>query len=183
MRHVMRRSILALTFACLTIGADAAALDPALQAKVNARMQAIRAWAADPVVVRAVKDANAAAPAEESAMTQEKWAALSVLDPLVRGFTKNEAAALLKGKRTDEMAELFVSGARGTKVAFLTKPTNWSHKGMPKHEVPMSGKTWQGEPAMDESTGLQTIQVAVPVMDGGKPIGSLVVGLALSKLR
>jgi len=46
----------------------------------------------------------------------------------------------------------------------------------------MTGKTWQGQPEVDESTGLQQVQVAVPILDGGKPIGSLVVGLSLTKL-
>jgi hypothetical protein len=35
---------------------------------------------------------------------------------------------------------------------------------------------------MDESTGLITVQVAVPVLDGGKAVGSIVVGLTVSKL-
>ena len=71
----------------------------------------------------------------------------------------------------------------GTKAAFLSKTTGWSHKGKPKHDLPMSGKSWQGPVEVDESTGLQQVQVAVPVLDGGKPVGSLVVGLSLSKLR
>lgn len=160
-----------------------AGVDAALQAKVQARMPAIRAMAADPAVVQAVKAANATPPAEYASMTQEKWAGLSVLDPVVRAFTKNTAAAALKATRTDEMAEVFVSAANGCKVAFLSKPTNWSHRGMPKHQVPMSGKTWEGQPETDESTGTITVQVGMPVIDGGKPIGSLVVGLAVSKLK
>ncbi len=183
MRHMTRLSLLAAMFAGLTITVHGAGIDPALQAKINARVQAIKTWAADPAVVRAVRELNATTPPEHAAMTQDKWAALSVLDPFVRAFTRNEAATMLKSKRTDEVAEAFVSSARGSKVAFLSKPTNWSHKGKPKHEVPMTGKTWQGDVEVDESTGMQQIQVAVPVMDGGKPIGSLVVGLALSKLR
>jgi hypothetical protein len=69
------------------------------------------------------------------------------------------------------------------KVAFLSKTTSWSHKGKAKHDVPMAGKTWQGTIEVDKSTGQQQIQIAVPVLDGGKPIGSLVVGLAVAKLR
>ena len=116
-------------------------------------------------------------------MTQEKWANLTVLDPLVRTFTKNEAAHFLKSKQTPEVSEAFVSCASGTKVAFLSKTTNWSHRGKPKHDVPMGGKMWQGPIEVDETTGVQQVQVAVPVLEGGKPIGSLVVGLAVSKLR
>jgi hypothetical protein len=80
------------------------------------------------------------------------------------------------------VSEAFVSGADGGKVAFLGKTSNWSHKGKPKHDQPMSGKTWQGQVEVDESSGLQQVQVAVPVLDGGKPIGSLVVGLSVGKL-
>jgi len=67
-------------------------------------------------------------------------------------------------------------------VAFLAKTTNWCHKGKPKFDVPMTDKTWQGPVEVDESTGVQQVQLGVPVLDGGKPIGVLVVGISLSKL-
>jgi hypothetical protein len=157
-------------------------LDPAVQAKVDAQVKVIEAWASDPAIVAAVKSQNASPSADVAAMTQEKWATLSVLDPAVRGFAKNDAAAVLKAKKTDAISEAFVSSADGKKVAFIAKTTSFSHKGKPKHDVPMTGKTWQGTVEVDESTGVQQLQVAVPVMDGGKAIGSLVVGLSLSKL-
>jgi hypothetical protein len=59
---------------------------------------------------------------------------------------------------------------------------SWSHKGDPKHEQPMTGKIWQGPVESDKATGLDQIQVSVPVLDGDKPIGSLVVGLSVSQL-
>jgi hypothetical protein len=157
-------------------------LDPAVQAKVDAQVKAIQAWASDPAIVAAVKSQNASEPADIAAMTQDKWAPLSVLDPAVRAFAKNNAATLLKAKKTDAITEAFVSSADGKKVAFLSKTTSFSHKGKPKHDVPMTGKTWQGAVEVDESTGVQQLQVAVPVMDDGKAIGSLVVGLSLSKI-
>lgn len=162
--------------------ASAADLDPALQGKVDAKVKEIRSWAAIPAVVDAVKAHNAAKSPEAAAMDQAKWAGLSVIDPFVRSLTKNPAAEVLKAKKGEVVSEAFVSGADGSKVAFLGKPTNWSHKGKPKHDQPMSGKSWQGPVEIDESSGLQQLQVAVPVIDGGKPIGSLVVGLSVGKL-
>lgn len=178
-------TLLSVAAAFLLVGSVARAqgTDPVLQAKIDARMAVVKAMAADPVVVQAVKTTNATARPEYADMTQEKWAGLSVLDPLVRPFTQNDVAKVLKTKKVDEMSEAFVSAASGVKVGFLSKPTNWSHKGKPKHDVPMTGRAWQGVMEMDESTGMQQIQVSVPVLDGGKPIGSLVVGLAISKLR
>ena len=159
-----------------------AALDAPLQAKVAAMTKQVQTWAADPVVVNAVKAHNTSPPADSAAMTQDKWKTLPILDPFVRGFSKNEAGTFLKGKKTEAVSEAFLSGADGNKVAFLAKPSSWCHKGKAKHDDPMAGKTWQGDVEVDESTGLQQVQVAVPVLDGGKPIGSLVVGLSLAKL-
>ena len=157
-------------------------LDPAVQAKVDGQVKAIQTWASDPVLVKAVKAQNAALPADYAAMTQEKWKTLSILDPFVRAFNKNEAGVFLKSKKTEAISEGFVSDAAGLKVAFLAKTSAWSHKGKPKHDVPMTGKTWQGPVEVDESSGVQQVQVAVPVVDEGKPVGSVVVGLSLSKL-
>jgi hypothetical protein len=169
----------------LAVGAHltfADALDPAVQAKVDAKLKEIQVWAAEPAIVNAVKAHNASVPAESAAMTQDKWKTLPILDPFIRAFSKNAAGEFLKSKKGEVVSEAFLSGAEGLKVAFLAKTTNWSHKGKVKHDVPMSGKTWQGAVELDESTGVQQLQVGVPVLDGGKPIGSLVVGLSLAKL-
>ncbi len=166
-----------------TLTSPAQALDAAVQAKVDAKLVEVKAWASDPAIVNAVKAQNANLPADYAAITQEKWKAFTVLDPFVRSFTKNPAGTFLKEKKGDIVTEAFVSDAAGLKVAFLSKPSGWSHKGNPKHDKPMSGQTWQGPVEVDESTGLQQIQVAVPVLDDGKPIGSLVAGLSLSKLK
>ena len=167
---------------CLSQMASAAALEPALQAKVTAKIKEVQTWAADPAIVGAVKAYNSGKAPEAASMDQTKWGNTSVIDPFVRGLTKNPAAEVLKAKKGDVVSEAFVSGADGGKVAFLGKPTNWTHKGKPKHEQPMTGKPWQGDVEVDESSGLQQLQVAVPVLDGGKPIGSLVVGLSIGKL-
>ena len=170
------------TFALLP-GIRAEELDATTQTKVDAKVKQVETLAADPVVIKSVKAQNSSMPADCAALDQDKWKTLGVLDPLVRGFSKNEAGTLLKSKKAADISEAFISAANGTKVAFLNKPTNWSHKGKPKHEVPMTGKTWQGAVEVDDSTGLRQVQVSVPVLDDGKPIGSLVVGLDLSKLK
>ena len=173
--------LVATALACAPL-AGAADLDAAQQGKVDAKVKEIQLWAATPAIVDAVKAYNSGKSPEAAAMDQTKWAGLSVIDPFVRNLTKNPAAELLKTKKGEVVSEAFVSGADGGKVAFLGKPTNWSHKGKPKHEQPMSGKNWQGPVEIDESSGLQQVQVAVPVVDGGKPIGSLVVGLSIGKI-
>ena len=160
-----------------------AEIEPAIQAKIDAEIVAAKSLAADATIVAAVKAHNAAPASEAQAMTQEKWKTLTLLDPFVRSFSKNPTADVLKTKKSTLVSEAFLSGVDGRKVAFLTKTSSWSHKGKPKHDQPMQGKTWQGEIEVDESTGLQQVQIAVPVLDGGQPIGSLVVGLSVTKMR
>jgi len=162
--------------------AFAQSLSPEAKSKVDAITVQLKSWASDPQVVAAVKDHNANPPAEYGGMTNEAWKSLTVLDPKVRAFTKNAVAEFLKSKKVAAVTEAFVSGADGTKVAFLAKTTYWNHKGKPKHDVPMTGKTWIGPVEVDESTGQQQVQVSVPVLDGSKPVGSLVVGLAIAQL-
>jgi hypothetical protein len=166
----------------LFAGAARAEVDAALKPKVDAAVTQAKAWAADPTVVAAVKAANATPTDEAKAMTQEKWKSLPVLDTFVRSFTKNEAGSKLKTFKTDAVTEAFLSSADGKKVAFLNKPSNWSHAGKAKHDKPMAGESWIGEVEVDESTGQQQIQVSVPVLDGDKAIGSFCVGFSVSKL-
>jgi hypothetical protein len=162
--------------------AGAAAASPELAAKIEAKLGSVRWMSTDPKVVAAVRAYNEAPPAETAGMTQERWKSLQVLDPLVRNLSKNPLAEYLKSRRDAAISELFVSGADGTKVALFSKTTSWSHKGKEKHEVPMKGKTWIGPTEVDESSGREQVQVALPVLDGGKPIGSIVIGFAVAKL-
>jgi hypothetical protein len=177
------KTIALLSALCLSSLLSASTLEPAFQAKVDARIKTIQAWGSDPILVSAVKAQNASLPGDLASMTQDKWKAASVLDPVVRALTKNPVAEFLKKQKDEGVAEAFVSDANGCKVGFLGKPTSWSHKGKAKHDDPMANKTWQGDVELDESTGLQQVQIAVPILDGTKPIGSLVVGLAISKLK
>lgn len=177
-----RRVILSMVvFFSLALAGFGQTLPPEIKAKAEAEIQKLKVFETDPEVVAAVRAHNSAADQKE--MTNEKWKSLSVLDPVVRSFSKNALAEHLRSKKDDTVSELFVSGADGCKVAFLAKTTYWSHKGKAKHEVPMTGKVYVGAVEVDESTGQQQFQVGLPVLDGGKAIGSIVVGLRVASLR
>jgi hypothetical protein len=158
-------------------------LTPEQASALAKEVEYVKQVAADPKIVEAVKAINSSPLADYKDMNQDKWKELPILDPKVRYFSKTPAAEILKTKKKEEISEMFVNAADGSKVAFLAKTSNWSHKGKPKHDDPMSGKTWQGKIEVDDSTGLKSIQVAVPVMDGSTPIGSLVSGFSLTKLK
>ena len=163
-------------------GSAAESLSSAIQAKLDEKVKVIQEWAISPVIVKAVLQRNSTPLTEVASMNQEQWKTVSMLNPVIKLFTKNEAADFLKTKKDVAVTEAFLSAADGTKIAFLSKTTNWSHSGKPKHDQAMAGKTWQGSVEVDESTGAQQIQLSVPVLSEGKPVGSLVVGFSLSKL-
>lgn len=169
--------------AFLATNAFAESLTPEQATALKAKVEELKKLASDPKLVDAVKAVNTMALPDYKEMTQDKWKDLPVLDPKVRYFSKNPAGEFLKSKKNEMVTEMFVNAADGTKVAFLSKTSNWSHKGKPKHDQPMAGKDWEGSIEMDESTGLKSVQVSVPVVDGGKNIGSLVVGYSVTKLK
>lgn len=161
------------------VGVSAEALPSDLQPKLDAKVAALKAWSTEPTIVNAVKAHNAK---PEATYTNDSWKTLTVLDPAVRAFQTNAVAKWIKDHKDASASEAFVSGADGAKVAFLTKPSSWNHAGKAKHDKPMSGKNWQGDVEVDASTGARQVQVAVPVLDGGKAIGSIVVGFSVAKL-
>jgi len=64
------------------------------------------------------------------------------------------------------------------------KTGSYIRKGSAKFDVPFaSGKSWQGKPELDDSGKVYEIQISVPVLSEGKPIGVLVVELNGTKLE
>ena len=164
------------------VGCSALSLTNEQSAKIAEQLKLLQVLGSDPKVVEAVKEANTNPPAQYKSMTQETWKGLSILSPEIKFFTANDLAVYLKTKRTLYISEMFISAANGNKVAFFAKTTGWNHSGKPKHDIPMKGKTWIGDPEQDESTGKIQVQISFPILDGKKPIGSMVIGLDLSKL-
>lgn len=180
-----RRLLSLLWFIVLLAGSlSVAQAPPELQAKLTAELITLEVDSADAQVVSAVKAYDSTpASADAKAMTNEKWHQLTLFDPFVRTVGKNSLSEHLKSMCNDEIIKIFVNGSDGGKVGFNAKTEHWTHKGMPKHEVPMQGKTWIGTVKLDDSTGMQMIQVGLPVMSAGKPVGSIVFGLRADKLR
>jgi hypothetical protein len=157
---------------------------PAIQKEIDKHVEVVKGWAVDPVVVKAVEAQNAKGPI--TGMDNAKWKTVRRSDDLVKGFQTCDAGKLLKAKADaagDAYPEAFLSGAQGEKVAFIEKTTSYIHKGAAKFDVPFGGKVWQGQPEFDESSQTHQVQVGVPVVAGGKPIGVLVVGINLTKLE
>lgn len=166
-------------------GEKAPEIAPGVQVELDKQKTVIAKWAASPEVVRAVKDQNTKGPIK--GMDNAKWKTLRSGELVVRGFQHNPAANFLKAKMKEGgtlYTETFLSASQGEKVAFAEKTTSYIHKGSAKFDVPFqTGKPWQGQIEVDESSRMSNIQISVPVVDGGKSIGVLVVGVSVNNLE
>ena len=68
----LKNILVAAILLCRGVLAFADGLAAPIQAKVDEHFKAIAAWAADPVIVEAVKAHNASVPAEQAALNQDK---------------------------------------------------------------------------------------------------------------
>ncbi|MBN1758879.1 MAG: hypothetical protein JW863_11205 [Chitinispirillaceae bacterium] len=179
----MRKFVMAAAVTCLTLQVApvrSAEIPADVKALLDAEMAAAKPLSTDAVIVAAVKKYNEG-PA--SSMTNEAWKKLTLLSPEVKALIKSDIGQYLKKKKTAVITEMFLNGADGGKVAFLSKTTSWNHKGKAKHDEPMKGNTWIGPVEVDESSGEQQIQIAIPVLEGEKPVGSLVIGFGVSQMK
>lgn len=183
------KTLLATLLSCILIGNvlardSASRITPEMQAALDKQAQVIAQWAANPVLVAAVKAQNAKGPLP--GVTNAQWRKTSPDIPLIQAFQKNAAGVWLAKKIAASnglFREAFLSAAQGEKVAFAEKPTQYIHKGEPKFDTAMKGHPWQGKPEWDKSSGSHSVQLTTPVLDRGKPIGVLAVGVSMKALK
>jgi hypothetical protein len=159
-------------------------ITPPKQAEIDRQSALIAKWAADPVIVGAVREQNKKGPI--AGMDNTKWRSLRASDAAVKAFQTSPAGNWLKSKIDESgglISEAFLSAAQGEKVAFVEKTSSYIHKGFAKFDQPMAGQSWQGNPEFDESSQTFAIQISVPVFDAGAPVGALVVGINLTRLE
>lgn len=185
-RRTLIGTLVVIALILLVMAAQAFELTPAVQAELDRQKAAVVAWAADPAVIGAVREQNGRGPM--AGMDNAKWKTIRRSDPVVQAMATTPVALFLK-KRLDAsggaLDKAFISAAQGEKVAFAEKTISYLHKGQEKFDAPMaSGRPWQmAKPWFDESLQGYAIQVAAPVMDGGKVIGVIVASVPLAHLE
>jgi hypothetical protein len=185
-RELQRNAVAVISFALMAAVAHAAfEMTPAVQTELDKQKAVIAGWAADARIVNAAMEQNRKGPIP--GMDNPKWKTVRRSDPLVVAFQMNPAGQFLKSKLDASgglFSEAFLNAAQGEKVAFVEKTTSYIHKGAAKFDAPFTtGTPWQGKAEFDESAQTYQIQISVPVLAEGKPIGVLVVGASLSVLE
>lgn len=168
---------LATLLACASFSTFAGDFPAPLQAKVDKYKQKLVEWAANPVIVQAVKEANA--NGAQGGMSNAKWQDVADNDPVAKSFTTSKAGALLKKWEEDTgINKLVLRDEKGNLVAASTKPLLFNNAVRPVYINGIKGQVWaDNKLTPDPTTQIKGVQASAPVLDGKKVIGVIHVGI------
>lgn len=149
-----------------------AALPAELNAKIETYKKKLVDWAANPVIIKAVKEANAKGGMIPG-MTNGKWDEIGDNAPEVTVILNTPASKLVKQWEADKgINKLFVRDEKGNMVAGSAKSIIYNASARPPVKEAMKGKPWNaGEIKPDPTTQIKSVHVSAPVLDGSSVIG------------
>jgi hypothetical protein len=167
------KTVLATVLACASVSAFAADFSAATQSKVEKYKQKLVEWAANPVIVNAVKEANAKGPL--AGMTNAKWQDVNDSDAVVKSFLESKSGLLVKKWEEDPaINKLVARDEKGNLVAASTKPLLFNNAARPVYTNAIKGQVWvDSKITPDPTTQIKGVQASAPVLDGKKVIGVL----------
>lgn len=149
----------------------AAELPAPLQAKVDGYVVKLVEWSQHPEVVAAVAAANAAGGI--AGMNNAAWLDVPDDSPMVQQMRDSAAGKLVVGWGADPALEkLSIRDEKGNLIATAaTKPLLYNNATKPSFVKGIQGP-WHATEAKPDPTSQQvSVQIAAPVMAGGKAIG------------
>lgn len=168
----------------IVVMADAYAEDT--PAAVTALIPVIKKWGEDPVLIAAVKEQNAKGMTLDQIQKRDKeWMATTGMDDQMKAMMKNAAAQELDKLEATKpyFFESILMDNQGANVAMTNKTSDYWQGDETKFTNAFKvGGVDIGKSKFDDSAKAYLIQVSVPVLEGGKPIGALCVGINLDEL-
>lgn len=168
----------------IVVMADAYAEDT--PAAVTALIPVIKKWGEDPVLITAVKEQNAKGMTLDQIQKRDKeWMATTGMDDQMKAMMKNAAAQELDKLEATKpyFFESILMDNQGANVAMTNKTSDYWQGDETKFTNAFKvGGVDIGKSKFDDSAKAYLIQVSVPVLEGGKPIGALCVGINLDEL-
>jgi hypothetical protein len=185
---MVRRGFLLLLVAMFTVPAAAQELafsPEQLQVVLAPKIKAVKRLAANLTIVDAVKAQNAEATnIEQIRQIDEKWRSTKTLTAFKKSLQQNPAGRYLRRhvRRNPTYGEAFLTDKRGANVAAYPATSDYWQGDETKFTTSYDdgkGKVFIGDVEYDESSQTHAAQVSVPVIDQGKAIGVLVMGVQL----
>ena len=155
----------------------------AIHKSLTAESEKLKAWAADPVLVDAVKAENARnVPVAEIQKIDDAWKAGKVRRELIANLCADRLRQL--AQQGAQYNEVFVTDNRGALVCanaitsdyWQGDETKWI-----KAFAGGKGAVFVDRPKYDESAKATLGSISLPILDGGKAIGVITVGVVVTE--
>lgn len=191
----MHRIFISICMGFLIFGgiAGAAAQQKPDREKVLARLQGklrtVRHMSFHPVIVRAVRTQNNEhLSLDVIKQRDEQWRSAQEENALQRSISQSQASQVLKTfvDRNPDFNEAFATDDQGANVAMYPTTSDYWQGDEDKWIKSFNngdGKMFIGPVELDESTNTVAVQVSVPILDQGKTIGVLVIGVTQNYLE
>lgn len=172
---LIRRSVLiACTFFLGSVFAPVvqAEVPAAVQVKVDLYKKKMVQWAASPLLIKAAKEANVKG---SGGMGNAKWDELADEDPIVKATMSGPVSDQLRKWEQDKgINKLYLRDAKANVVSGVGRTLLFNAASRAHIAAALKGNVAQGkEIKPDPSTQMKSVQLAVPVLDGGKVVGVL----------
>jgi hypothetical protein len=184
--------------ACLMIGLAVLAVtataqqeisDSELEDLLRVKRRTVQHMALNPVLVRAVRQQNASGlTPDEIARREKAWRATEEMTPFKLSLQTSPAGQFLKAQveRSTSFNEAFLTDNQGANVAAFPATSDYMQGDEDKWIDSFNGgdgRVVRGPLERDESTNTDATQISAPVLDRGKTIGVLVVGVTVKYLQ
>jgi len=143
----------------------------------------------DSAIVKAVKDGNAMGKSlDEIKAMDDKWKAEEGVADYMKALMENDCAKKLKKivDADDAIFEIFVMDNQGANVCQTDKTGDYWQGDEGKFTESFAGgkgKVFVDAVEYDDGLKANISQVSVPVMDGGKAIGAMTIGVLVDKVK
>jgi len=160
-----------------------------LEQLLRVKVRTVQHMALNPLLIRAVRQQNASGlTPEEVGRRDEAWRAAKELTPFKFSLQTSPAGHFLREQvqRSTSFNEAFLTDDQGANVAAFPATSDYWQGDDEKWSNSFNdgnGRVYIGALELDESTNTIAVQVSAPVLDRGKTIGVLVVGVTIDYLQ
>jgi hypothetical protein len=150
---------------------------------------ALKEWGNNATLIAAVKEQNAKGMSLDTIKkTDKEWMAATGVTPFMKAMMENSAAKELAKLESSKpyFDELFLMDNQGANVAMTNKTSDYWQGDEDKFTESYKGGQGAvdiGKVKFDKSSQAYLVQVSVPVMDAGKAIGAITIGINVDELE
>lgn len=149
----------------------------------------LKSWGMNTVLINAVKEQNSRSTSLDAIKKIDKeWMGSTGVTPFMKPLMENAAARELKKLEQSKpyFTEVFLMDNQGANVAMTNKTSDYWQGDEAKFTKSFNGGQGGidiGKVKFDKSTQAYLVQVSVPVMEDGKAIGAITIGVNVDELE